>query len=160
IARDRIARGVFEGGIVGTLMSNFGLELAIQEIGVPFVRAKVGDRYVLAELESRGWALGGESSGHIVCLDRTTTGDGTVAALQVLSARVRTGRGLHELRQGVRLFPQKMVNVPTGGRRGLAELPEVRAAVVEAETRLAGKGRVLLRPSGTEPVVRVMVEGE
>jgi phosphoglucosamine mutase len=160
IARDRIARGVFEGGIVGTLMSNFGLELAIQEIGVPFVRAKVGDRYVLAELESRGWALGGESSGHIVCLDRTTTGDGTVAALQVLSAMVRTGRGLHELRQGVRLFPQKMVNVPTGGRRGLAELPEVRAAVVEAETRLAGKGRVLLRPSGTEPVVRVMVEGE
>lgn len=160
IARDRLATGNLDGGVVGTLMSNFGLELALQEFGVDFVRARVGDRYVMAELEARGWRLGGESSGHLVCLDRTSTGDGTVSALQVLAAMQRTGRSLAELRSGMRKLPQTMINVPLKARRDVAGQPEMVAAVAEAEARLAGRGRVLLRPSGTEPVIRVMVEGE
>ncbi|MFP5382991.1 MAG: phosphoglucosamine mutase [Gammaproteobacteria bacterium] len=160
IACDRLATGNLDGGVVGTLMSNFGLELALQEFGVDFVRARVGDRYVMAELEARGWRLGGESSGHLVCLDRTSTGDGTVSALQVLAAMRRTGRSLAELRSGMRKLPQTMINVPLTARRDVAGQPAMVAAVADAEARLAGRGRVLLRPSGTEPVVRVMVEGE
>ncbi len=172
VARDRHATGTLSGGVVGTLMSNFGLELALRGLGVEFVRAKVGDRHVMAELEARDWTLGGEGSGHLVCLDRTTTGDATVSALQVLAAMLRSGRDLVELRQDMHKLPQVMINVPLdknsggGGRaqgqvgRDLVGLPAVRAAVAEAEARLAGAGRVLLRPSGTEPVIRVMVEGE
>jgi phosphoglucosamine mutase len=158
IASSKRRQGLLGGGVVGTQMSNFGLELAMRELDVPFVRAKVGDRYVMAELEARGWQLGGESSGHLVCLDKTTTGDGTVSALQVLAEMVGSGSSLAGLRHGMRRFPQKMVNVPVA--RDVAQRPAVLAAVAEAERRLAGRGRVLLRPSGTEPVVRVMVEGD
>ncbi|MFP5440276.1 MAG: phosphoglucosamine mutase [Gammaproteobacteria bacterium] len=160
IARDRHAAGSLGGGVVGTLMSNFGMELALQKLGIPFARAKVGDRYVMAELEARGWLVGGESSGHIVCLDRTTTGDGTLSALQVLAALARSGQTLAEARRGMSKLPQVMINVPLTAKRDVAGLPEVKAAVAAAESSLAGRGRVLLLPSGTEPLVRVMVEGE
>lgn len=158
IAHDRHARGVLGGGVVGTLMSNFGFELAMRALGVSFVRANVGDRYVMAELESRGWLLGGESSGHIVCLDKTSTGDGTVSALQVLAALTRSGQTLDEARRGMHKLPQVMINVRAP--RDAASRAAVQSGVAEVEARLAGRGRVLLRPSGTEPVVRVMVEGE
>lgn len=160
IARERLAQGQKLEGVVGTLMSNMGMELALQEMGLQFVRAKVGDRYVMAELEERGWHLGGEASGHIVCLDKTTTGDAIVAALQVLSAMMRTQVSLHELKRGMSKFPQHMINVQVAHKRDLAEEPAICAAVQEAERRMGGRGRVLLRPSGTEPVIRVMVEGE
>lgn len=158
IAADRHRQGTLNGGVVGTLMTNFGCELAFKALGVPFVRANVGDRYVMAELEARGWSLGGESSGHLVCLDKTTTGDGMVAALQVIAALQRSGQTLDQARRGMSKFPQRMVNVKVA--REAAKAPATLAAVAEAEGRLAGRGRVLLRPSGTEPVVRVMVEGE
>lgn len=160
IARERMAQGQALCGVVGTLMSNMGMELALRELGLEFVRAKVGDRYVMAELEKRGWALGGESSGHIVCLDKTTTGDAIIAALQVLAALVRSGLPLHELKRGMSKLPQHMINVRVAVRREISGEPDILRAVEEAEARLAGRGRVLLRPSGTEPVIRVMVEGE
>lgn len=160
IARERLARGQELKGVVGTLMSNMGMELALRELGLEFVRAKVGDRYVMAELEGRGWTLGGEASGHIVCLDKTTTGDGIIAALQVLAAVARRECSLQELRQGMRKMPQCMINVRVAAKRDPQEEPLVRNAVLEVERQLAGRGRVLLRPSGTEPVIRVMVEGE
>jgi phosphoglucosamine mutase len=158
IANARRRNGALGGGVVGTLMSNFGLELAFRELEIPFVRAKVGDRHVMADLESRGWLLGGESSGHIVCLDKTTTGDGTVSALQVLAELVESGRTLADARRGMRKVPQQMINVQAS--KDVAVKPSVLSAVAEAERQLEGRGRVLLRPSGTEPVVRVMVEGE
>jgi phosphoglucosamine mutase len=158
IAKDRQLRGSMDGGVVGTLMSNFGLELALEKIKVPFVRAKVGDRYVLAELQNHSWQVGGESSGHILCLDVTTTGDGIVSALQVVAAIVESGKSLHELKQQMAKYPQSMINVSCSKER--VNDSEVLSAVKETEQALAGKGRVLLRPSGTEPVVRVMVEGE
>lgn len=146
------------GGVVGTLMSNFGLEQALNALDISFARAAVGDRYVLAELEQRGWQVGGESSGHILCLNLTTTGDGVVAALQVVAAMAEFGCTLHNLKQKMVKLPQRMINVRCApvvmGAR------EVTQAVKSIEGRLAGRGRVLLRPSGTEPVVRVMVEGE
>lgn len=160
IARDRHEAGVLGGGVVGTLMSNYGLELAMRQLQVPFVRARVGDRYVMAELEARGWLLGGESSGHLVCLDRTTTGDGTVSALQVLAALARRGCTLADARRGMSRLPQVMINVPLAGKQDVVGLPAVQAAVAGVEQALAGRGRVLLRPSGTEPLIRVMVEGE
>jgi len=160
IARERMAQGQELPGVVGTLMSNLGMELALREMGLDFVRANVGDRYVMAELEGRGWTLGGEASGHIVCLDKTTTGDAIIAALQVLAAIVRTGTPLHELRRGMSIFPQHMINVRVEQKRDPMAEPAIRAAVTAAEQRLAGRGRILLRPSGTEPVIRVMVEGE
>lgn len=160
IARDRVEQGLPLAGVVGTLMSNMGMELAIRELGLEFVRAKVGDRYVMAELEQRGWVLGGEASGHIVLLDKTTTGDAVIAALQVLAVIVRTGKSLHELRAGMSIFPQHMINVRVAQKRDPLAEPAIAAAVKEAEQVLAGRGRVLLRPSGTEPVIRVMVEGE
>ncbi len=158
ITRDRQLRGSMIGGVVGTQMSNFGLELALKDIKVPFVRAKVGDRYVLAELQKNDWQVGGESSGHILCLDVTTTGDGIVSALQVVAAIVESGKSLNELKQQMTKYPQAMINVRCDKAR--VNEPEVVSAVSETESALAGKGRVLLRPSGTEPVVRVMVEGE
>jgi len=160
IALSRQAHGALHGGVVGTLMSNLGLEHALQEHDIAFQRARVGDRYVLELLRQGGGQLGGESSGHIICLDRTTTGDGIVSALQVLAAMVETGKSLAELKSGMKKYPQHMINVPVGGAIDLDAAPTVQAAVKSAEQRLAGRGRVLLRPSGTEPVVRVMVEGE
>jgi phosphoglucosamine mutase len=146
-------------GVVGTLMSNLGLENALKERAIEFVRAKVGDRYVMADLQARNWLFGGESSGHIICLDVTTTGDGIVSALQVLSAMMTNGKSLFELRSGMTKYPQAMINVKIANRERLANNPVIANAVRDAEATLGARGRVLLRPSGTEPVVRVMVEG-
>ncbi|MBK1691479.1 phosphoglucosamine mutase [Ectothiorhodospira mobilis] len=162
IALARHHDGILQGGVVGTLMSNLGLEQALGAAGIPFRRVKVGDRYVMEGLKREGWQLGGESSGHIICLDRTTTGDGIVSALQVLQVMSHSGRPLSELHRAMEKYPQKLVNVPVtadAARGGLLEGRVVREAVQEAESALAGRGRVLLRPSGTEPLVRVMVEG-
>ncbi len=139
-------------------MSNLGLERALADIEIPFVRAAVGDRYVLSEMQSRGWQLGGESSGHILCLAHTSTGDGVVAALQVIAAMQVAGESLHSLKKGMTKYPQRMINVQCP--REVVEEKPVIHAVEMTEQKLNGKGRVLLRPSGTEPVVRVMVEGE
>ena len=160
IARDRKESGAAVEGVVGTLMTNFGLELALKALGVEFVRAKVGDRYVMEQLDQRGWLIGGESSGHLVCLDRTSTGDGTVSALQVLAALARRGDSLAEAVADVAMLPQVMINVRGPNRDGFEALPAVKAAVADAEAKLAGDGRILLRPSGTEPLVRVMIEGK
>jgi phosphoglucosamine mutase len=159
IARDRKAGGDLKGPVVGTVMSNLGLELALAEEGIEFLRAKVGDRYVLAMLKEHGGVLGGEASGHLLCLDRTTTGDGLVSALQVLAAMKRTNRSLAELAGGMSQFPQVMVNVRVRERVDPASSPSIREAVLRVEHALGGKGRVVLRASGTEPVIRVMVEG-
>lgn len=160
IARDEVRSRGSCNGVVGTLMSNLGFELALAELEIPFARAKVGDRYVNELMQSRGWKLGGENSGHIICADVTTTGDGIIAALKVLFAIVHTGQSLHELKSGMQKFPQIMHNVKLSQRIDLDSTPGVRDAVAMIEEKLAGRGRVLLRPSGTEPVVRVMVEGE
>lgn len=159
IARHSIEHGKGCTGVVGTLMSNYGLELALKEIDVPFIRTKVGDRYVIEAMRSNGWSLGGENSGHIVCNDQTTTGDGLVAVLQVLRAVVQSGRNLAELSDSMHKLPQVMINVPIREKVALETLGDVQAAILHAEELLAGSGRVLLRPSGTEPLVRVMVEG-
>lgn len=160
IARDRRKQNIDFGGVVGTAMTNLGLELALDALGVPFARAKVGDRYVMSELLQRGWRLGGESSGHIICLDITTTGDGILAAIQALAAIVRSEQPLADLRGKMRKFPQSMVNVKLPRKIDLSGNTAVQSAVSDVEAKLGSKGRVLLRPSGTEPVVRVMVEGE
>jgi phosphoglucosamine mutase len=160
IANDQLRSTGFCSGVVGTLMSNLGFELALKALEVPFARAKVGDRYVIELMKQHGWQLGGENSGHIICSDVTTTGDGLVAALKVLFAVVDSGRELHELTAGMSKFPQNMINVRVADKSKLDGNAALDNAVSEAETRLAGRGRVLLRPSGTEPVVRVMVEGE
>jgi phosphoglucosamine mutase len=147
-------------GVVGTLMSNMGFELALADLEIPFARAKVGDRYVIEMMQARGWQLGGENSGHIICSDVTTTGDGIISALKVMFAVATTGKSLHELKSGMQKFPQIMQNVRLARKFDLGEVPAVRDAVAVVEEKLSGRGRVLLRPSGTEPVVRVMVEGE
>jgi len=159
IARDRAQRGELKGPVVGTLMSNLGLELALRELGIGFRRAAVGDRYVLAMLKEEGGVLGGETSGHILCLDRATTGDGLVSALQVLDVMRRSGKSLTELAAGMARMPQVLLNVRVTRRFDPAAVPGVASAVAEAQTRLAGAGRIVLRPSGTEPLIRVMVEG-
>ena len=159
IAMERHQRQALQGGVVGTLMTNLGLEHAFARDGVPFERAAVGDRYVMERLQAANWQLGGESSGHIICLDRTTTGDGIVSALQVLGAMVGSGRSLSELRAGMTKYPQELINVRLEQQMDVVGLPVVKAAVAEAEAQLADRGRILLRPSGTEPLVRVMVEG-
>lgn len=155
----RHARGALDGGVVGTLMSNLGLEQALRQHGIPFVRSAVGDRYVMEQLQANGWKLGGESSGHIVCLDRTTTGDGIVSALQVLCCMVDSGQGLHELAARMTRYPQLLVNVRVAQRVDPHSDSGVCATVAEVERELGDTGRVLLRASGTEPLVRVMVEG-
>ena len=160
IAEHRRRNDSLGGGVAGTVMSNFGLERALDELGVPFERARVGDRYVLELLRRRGWRLGGESSGHILCLDLATTGDGIVAALQALAAMVDSGRTIHELKRGMTKLPQTLVNVAVADPAAVARCATVVRAVGDGERRLAGRGRVLIRPSGTEPVVRVMVESE
>lgn len=160
IARDMQTDGRLKGGVVGTLMSNLGLELALQELNIPFVRAKVGDRYVMAELSARKWMLGGENSGHLVCCEHTTTGDAIIAALQVLMALRRSGQSLAEARHGIRKCPQILLNVRyKAAKCDPIEHPKVQKSVDQITTEMAGKGRVLLRKSGTEPLVRVMVEG-
>lgn len=153
-------RGRLGGGVVGTLMSNLGLELALKEKGIGFSRAKVGDRYVMQQLKEHGWRFGGESSGHLLCLDSTTTGDGVVSALQVMMALQDFDQPLHELKRGMSKCPQTMINVRRNKDIDVNSDGTVKAAVADVENTLDGRGRVLLRPSGTEPVVRVMVEGE
>ena len=160
IARARRRAGRCEDAVVGTVMSNLGLEHALAREGMRLLRAKVGDRYVLETLQREGLSLGGETSGHIICLERSTTGDGIVSALQVLHALQSEGKGLEDVKRGMAKYPQTLVNVPVGRRVDPVAHPQVRRAVSEAEGRLGKRGRVLLRPSGTEPLIRVMVEGE
>jgi phosphoglucosamine mutase len=159
IAQSRHNDGTLNGRVVGTLMSNLGLEQALEKKGISLTRTKVGDRYVLEALKEQNAILGGESSGHIICLDRTTTGDGIVTALQVLTVSRTTGLPLHVLKSGMKKCPQRMINVPITPGLDVTTLPSVQKAVHEAEKTLANQGRVLLRPSGTEPLIRVMVEG-
>ncbi len=157
IVRDRLRHGSVQG-VVGTLMTNYALERRLAELGVPFVRAAVGDRYVLEALEQRGWLYGGESSGHLLCLDRHTTGDGIVSALQVLAASRRLRASIAELTAELSMLAQTMVNVRIGaGFQWQSHQPLVRE-LARAQAQLEGKGRVLIRPSGTEPVLRIMVE--
>ena len=160
LARSLHAQGRLHGPVVGTLMSNFGLEQALQRLGVPFVRANVGDRYVLQQLKQHGGMLGGETSGHILCLDRATTGDGIVAALAILQALAHSGDDLASVRAELVKLPQIMLNVRADGAREALAGPAVQAALAQAESALRGRGRVVLRASGTEPVVRVTIEGD
>ncbi|NJO17232.1 MAG: phosphoglucosamine mutase [Thioploca sp.] len=159
IAQARHQAGTLQNAVVGTVMSNLGLEQALKKLGIQFLRAAVGDRYVLEMMQQHKSNLGGESSGHVICLDRTTTGDGIVTALQVLATSVKTGLPLHILKRGMQKYPQQMINVPITPGTEIVSLPSVQSAVREAERQLQGSGRVLLRPSGTEPLIRVMVEG-
>jgi len=160
IAREGLRQGQLRGGVVGTLMSNMGLELALKQLGIPFARAKVGDRYVLEKMQEKQWRLGAENSGHVILLDKTTTGDGIVASLQVLTAMVRNHMSLHDLCSGMKMLPQVLVNVRFSGTGDPLEDETVKSVTAEVEKTLAGRGRVLLRKSGTEPLIRVMVEGE
>jgi phosphoglucosamine mutase len=160
IARDLKEQNRLNGGVVGTQMANLGFELALDALGIEFRRAKVGDRYVMEMLKELGWRLGGENSGHVICLDHGTTGDGIVAALQVLKAMARQQCTLQQLRSGMSKFPQILVNVHFTAANDPLQDAEVVSAVKRAEQELAGRGRILLRKSGTEPLIRVMVEGE
>jgi phosphoglucosamine mutase len=160
LATARQREGALQGPVVGTVMSNLGLERALEKHNIEFRRARVGDRYVLETLSETGGIIGGETSGHVICLDRTTTGDGLIAALQVLAVMRRTGKTLSELASGMAKFPQTMVNVRTEKRLDPSTSSMIQDAVSQAEGELADSGRVVLRASGTEPVIRVMVEGE
>lgn len=159
IARERHEANHLTGGVVGTVMSNLGLEHALGEQQIDFRRSAVGDRHIMELLQRSGWFLGGESSGHLICLDRTTTGDGIISALQVLAAMVNSGRGLNELKSGMTKYPQAMVNVRLSKRQDVSQHERVQSALRDTESTLGDNGRVLLRPSGTEPLMRVMVEG-
>lgn len=159
LARSWHAQGLLQGPVVGTLMSNYGLQLALAELDVPLIRANVGDRYVMQQLRQHNGVLGGETSGHILCLDRATTGDGIVAALAVLEALTRSGEDLATARQGLQKLPQVMLNVRADGAREALAGGEVKQALAEVEQILHGRGRVVLRASGTEPLVRVTIEG-
>jgi len=162
IASARQDAGQLSGGVMGTVMSNLGLEVALKQQGIPFERTRVGDRYIQQALVQRGWSIGGETSGHILCLDRTSTGDGIVSALQVLEIMARTGRSLAELRAPVRKYPQTMINVPIeAARRGELDRSErIQQALRAVQDEMQERGRVILRPSGTEPLIRVTLEGE
>lgn len=160
IATDRHAQGKLRGGVVGTLMSNLGLEKALEQKGIEFTRSAVGDRYVMEQLLQKGWRLGGENSGHIICLDYVTTGDGIVSALQALKACMRQGKSLSELVEPLVMYPQELINLRTVAGFDALSDDKVQKEVAAVESELGGKGRVLLRKSGTEPLVRVMVEGE
>ena len=160
IAKSRQEEGKLFGPVIGTLMSNLGMEHALKAIGVPLFRANVGDRYVMELLAEKKGLLGGEGSGHIICLDKTTTGDGIVSALQVLAEMMRTGKSLHDLKSGMKKYPQILINVKTDKKVNIDEVEGLQQAVAVVENKLGDKGRVLLRSSGTEPLVRVMVEGE
>lgn len=160
IAQHRHASVEGCNGVAGTQMSNLGLELALKEMGIPFTRTKVGDRYVVEALNAKAWSLGGEASGHVLCGDFNTTGDGIVAALQVILAVSESGKTLSELKAGMSKFPQTMINVRLAKKIDISDNQVINEAVADAEAKLDGRGRVLLRPSGTEPLIRVMVEGE
>ncbi|HHF4949523.1 TPA: phosphoglucosamine mutase [Haemophilus influenzae] len=158
IAREALRSGQLKGGVVGTLMSNMSLEIALKMLGVPFLRANVGDRYVLEKMLENDWTLGGENSGHIIIADKNTTGDGIVASLAVLAAMAQHKLSLNELASAVKLFPQVLINVRFAGGENPLESDAVKSVAAEVEKRLEGKGRILLRKSGTEPLIRVMVE--
>ena len=160
LARARHAEGRLGGGVAGTLMTNLALEHALADMNIPFERAAVGDRYVMELLRARGWQLGGENSGHVICLDKVTTGDAIVAALAVLAVMRTSGESLSRLRTGMQLYPQVLLNVPISQKVNLDDNEKIQFAVRQAEADLGDSGRVLLRPSGTEPLVRVMVEGK
>ncbi len=160
IAEHRARQGSLSGGVVGTVMTNYGLERALADLDIPFARADVGDRYVLESMKQRGWQLGGETSGHVLCLDLTTTGDAIVAALQVLVPMVDQRQPLAALKRTMTKLPQTMINVESSAPAERAVCPAVVEAARDMDGRLCGRGRVLIRPSGTEPVIRVMVEGE
>jgi phosphoglucosamine mutase len=160
LARDMLARGRLKGPVVGTVMTNFGIERAIVGLGATFLRAKVGDRYVLQALKDHGGTLGGEASGHVLCLDHATTGDGILTALLVLDMLQRSGMTLAQARAGVARVPQITINLPLHGGAAVLANPAVQEAHAAIEKTLSGRGRVVLRPSGTEPLVRVTVEGD
>lgn len=159
IAKSRLAAGLLQGPVVGTLMSNLGMEHALQALNIPLLRAKVGDRYVMELLTEHNGILGGEGSGHIICLDKTTTGDGIIAALQIMAEMQNSGKSLHDLKAGMQKYPQVLINVKTSQKVDLNH-PLLQQAVKDAEQTLGNTGRVLLRASGTEPLIRVMVEGQ
>ncbi len=160
IVKHRHELGTLKGGVVGTVMSNLGLEMAIRKMGVEFLRVPVGDRHIMAELTKRKWHLGGEPSGHIICSDASTTGDGIITALQVLSILRQKNKSLAELKKGLNSFPQVLVNVKVKENVDPSTNSRVAAVLHEAENSLGKMGRILLRRSGTEPLIRVMVEGE
>ncbi len=160
IVKHKAQRGTLKGGVIGTHMSNLGFEQALVGLGLEFVRVPVGDRYIISELNKRNWQLGGEPSGHIVCRDMTTTGDGIVTALQVLAAMRYQQKSLADIRAGLKKYPQILVNVKVAQQGNNIDSPQIQQALHQVEKQLAGKGRVLLRCSGTEPLIRVMVEGE
>jgi phosphoglucosamine mutase len=160
LAKSKLKERRMTGGVVGTLMTNLGLQHALEREGISFERARVGDRHVMEKLVEYGWHLGGESSGHIICLDKTTTGDGIIAALQVLDWLVTKGISLSDACGEMNLYPQTMINVPVTKKFDFQSMPAIQEAVRAAESELSGRGRVLLRASGTEPLIRVMVEGE
>lgn len=160
VAQHRQKLGTMKGGVVGTLMTNLAFEHAMQRMGIPFARAKVGDRYVMELMQQKGWQLGGENSGHIICLDRHSTGDGIISALQVLHALRASKQTLAQAASDMLMYPQVLVNVRIAKGQDCTKHAEVQAAVTSANSALDGRGRVLLRPSGTEPLLRVMVEGE
>ena len=158
LAKDRLEQGKVMGGVVGTLMTNLAIEVAIKNLGLGFERAKVGDRYVLELLQAKQWVIGGEGSGHLLCLDQHSTGDGTIAALQVLAAMQQKQQSLNELLDGITIYPQVLINVKTNANYQWQADQKLNAMVSKVEESLIGKGRVLIRPSGTEPVLRIMVE--
>ncbi|MCK5729070.1 MAG: phosphoglucosamine mutase [Methylococcales bacterium] len=159
IAKSRLGKGTQKGPVVGTLMSNLGMEHGLKKLGLDFIRANVGDRYVIEKLKEHDGMLGGEGSGHIICLDRISTGDGIIAALQVLTEMQQSGHSLHKLKQGMQKYPQMLINVKVARRVNPMEIPAIKKAVESVELALGDEGRVLLRASGTEPLIRVMVEG-
>jgi phosphoglucosamine mutase len=160
IAVARQQNGLLQGGVAGTLMTNLALEHKLAALNIPFARAKVGDRYVLELLNQNNWQLGGENSGHILTLDKHSSGDGIIAALQVLHAVIQGKKPLGQLRAELTLYPQVLINVKTAKKIDLVNHAEIQSSVTDAESELANRGRVLLRASGTEPKIRVMVEGE
>jgi phosphoglucosamine mutase len=160
LAVDAQKRGILKGGVVGTLMSNLGLDLALQALDIPFVRSKVGDRYVMEILKEKQWRIGGENSGHILNLDHGTTGDGIVAGILVLAAMRRQKASLEQLTESIKMLPQVLVNVRFEGNSNPLDTDAVRSAQADVEQQLGIRGRVLLRKSGTEPLIRVMVEGD
>lgn len=160
IAKAKLTAGQLKGPVVGTLMTNLGMEHALKELGIPLLRAKVGDRYVMEMLVEHNGTLGGEGSGHIICLDKTTTGDGIIAALLVMAEMQNTGKGLHELKAGMQKYPQVLINIKTAQKIDIGHNVVIKTAVAAVEGQLGDQGRVLLRASGTEPLIRVMVEGQ